>query len=140
MSVRVELQGISELRAALRALPDDLAEEAGAIVVDHATEAKRETEQGYPNGSTGNLRRGVTLSVQKNAFGTTATVKSNAKHVHIFERGTVRRQTRRGANRGRMPQARTSQQMIPKAIQIRARMRQALIELVKRAGFQVTGA
>lgn len=138
MSVKVDLLGLSELRAALRALPSDMAAEANDIVVAHGTECKKEVEQGYPLGPSGNLRRGVTLSVDKSPYGTTATVKSNAKIAYIFEKGSVLRHTRTGANRGQMPVAQPEQRLIPKAIQIRARMRQALIALVKRAGFVVT--
>ncbi len=39
MSVKVELAGLDELRAALRNLPADLAREAGAIVLAHAEQA-----------------------------------------------------------------------------------------------------
>jgi hypothetical protein len=139
MAAKVDLQGFADFRAALRALPEDLAHEGSDIVVAHATEAQREIRGGYPQGPTGNLRRGVTLDVDRNAFGTVATVKSHAQHAHLYEAGTKRRTTRSGANRGVMPPAPEGNRMIPKVIRIRARMRQALIELVKRAGFTVTG-
>ncbi len=137
MSTKVTIEGLTEFRAALRALPADLAAEGAQIVVAHATEAKREIAVGYPTGPTGNLKRGVTLDVETNQFGTIARVRSHAKHAHLYEDGTGPRRTRSGANRGRMPSAPEANRMIPKVIRIRARMRQALIELVKKAGFQV---
>ncbi len=138
MSAKVTIDGLTEFRAALRALPAELAQEGETIVVSHATEAKREVTSGYPKGPTGNLQRGVTLTVEKSHFGTTAIVKSHARHAHLYEDGTKLRRTRSGANRGQMPRAPEANRMIPKVIRIRARMRQALIELVKKAGFTVT--
>lgn len=133
---RLELQGLEEFRAALRALPDHLREEASAIVLAHAEQAQREIVGGYPQ-HTGNLRSRVSVRPSATRFGTGALVKSAAKHASIFERGTAIRQTRAGANRGRMPEAATAQAFIPKAIRVRARMVRALIDLVRRAGFQV---
>jgi hypothetical protein len=148
MAATVKLEGIFELRAALRSLPADLAHEAEGIVVSHATEAQREIRGGYPIGPQGSpksnsghppggLRRGVTLDVERSAFGVIARVRSHAHHAHLYEDGTKPRFNKRGAYRGVMPKAQEPNRMIPKVIRIRARMVQALIELVKRAGFQV---
>lgn len=55
----------------------------------------------YPQGKTGNLRKGVTKR-KASTFG--FVVRSVAKHVHFIEQGTRQRRdnTRKNANRGRM--------------------------------------
>lgn len=137
MGVRLQWSGLQEFRSALRELPEDLASEAEAIVVAHATEAERTVIAGYPEGPTGNLKRGVRLQVEGSKVGVRATLRSRAFHAHLFERGSGRRRTRTGANRGSMPAAPEQQRLVPKAIRVRARMTRALISLVERAGFKV---
>lgn len=138
MSARVRLEGLAEFRAALRALPDDLKHEAEGIVVQHATQAEQDTQAGYPTGPTGNLKRGMRVDVERSAFGVSARVRSTARHATIFEKGTNRRQTADGADRGRMPPAAREEAFIPKVILQRRRMVEALIGLVQRAGFVVS--
>lgn len=136
--VTLQFAGLDAFRAALRALPEDLAHEGATIVEANATEAARKTQQGYPQGPTGNLKRRV--SVESNGggrFGVVATVRSRAPHASMFERGTRQRQTRTGANRGAMPQASEAQRMIPVVIRRRKIMFEALKNLVRRAGFVV---
>lgn len=130
--------GLEQFKADLRNLPEHLADEAGTVVVAHAQEAERLVETAYPTGPTGNLRAGVKLTTQQNRFGAAGVVRSTAPHSHLFERGTRKRQTGRGANRGTMPQAPQSQQMIPIIVQVRRRMVAALITVVQKAGFTVT--
>lgn len=136
MPVRVQMNGLDELRAQLRRLPEDLATEAGDIVLAHAEGAKREVEGGYPT-YRGVLRSRVRVERNRSKVTTAAIVRSTAPHAFIFERGTVQRRTDKGWNRGRMPAASASQAAIPKFIRWRARMVEALIELVRRAGFEV---
>jgi hypothetical protein len=134
---RLELRGLDELRAALRNLPGDLAEEAAVIVEAQAAEAERSIEAGYPEGPTGNLRRGVVRESNRSKFGVAAIVRSRAPHAHLFEAGTKPRRTAKGANRGAMPPAAEAQRFVPKAIRARARMFSALKDLVRRAGLVV---
>jgi hypothetical protein len=134
---RLVLSGLDELRMVLRNLPEDLAAEAGDIVSAHAEAAQREIVQNYPTGPTGNLKRRVTIEQHRSTVTTMATVRSRAPHAHFFERGTGNRRTDRGWNRGRMPEAPEAQRMIPKVIRIRRKMVDALIEVVRRAGFEV---
>lgn len=139
MGVTLSLVGMMELRAALRNLPETLTAEAATIVDNAANQAKAEVYGAYPTGPTGNLKRG--LRVTHNAgrrFGTQAIVRSGAPHASIFEFGTQRRTTDRGANRGRMPAAPESEAMIPIAMRVRRRMVRDLVALVRRAGFQVS--
>lgn len=137
MSARVQINGLPSLRQALQQLPQELAQEAHAIVQAHAEGAARDIQQGYPEGPTGNLRRGVTTQVNMSRFGGAAVVRSRARHSTIFEKGTGRRQTARGWNRGVMPAASRDQQMVPKAIEWRRRMNRALIDLLRRNGLEV---
>lgn len=138
MPVRLQMDGLAEFRDALRQLPDDLAQEAGAIVSAHAEDAERRIERAYPEGPTGNLRRGVTVSQgQHSRFGASAIVRSRAKHASLWEKGTKMRRTRTGQSRGAMPQPPESNRMIPIVIRVRAQMVRSLIALVRRAGFVV---
>lgn len=138
MATTLELQGLDDLRAALRRLPEDLAREADVIVFAHASEAARGIQSGYPIGPTGNLQRGVTQAQNRSTFGVSALVRSRAKHASIFESGSAQRRTAKGFNRGRMPQPTEAQRMIPKVVRARARMMAALMTLVRSQGFEVT--
>lgn len=143
-TVRLNLVGMDELRAALRNLPASMTPDAGAIVVEFATKAQHAVQDGYPVGPPrknypgGNLKHNVRLTVEQSKGGVIARVRSSAKHAFIFENGTKVRQTRTGANRGAMPKAPESSAAIPKFIRYRREMREALITLVERAGFTVT--
>jgi Bacteriophage HK97-gp10, putative tail-component len=135
---RLELN-LAEFRAALRNLPKELAAEA-APVVDHATEVTAASLfQSYPLGGTGNLRKGVKHSVERSAFGVIGTVKSTSPHAHLWEFGTQNRRTRQGWRRGAAP-AHYDRGLVGIATRWRRRMNEQLIGIVKRAGFQVSGA
>lgn len=140
MSVaRVELVGLEEFRAALRNLPRQLTNEAGAIIMAHADEARRRVQDGYPEGPTGNLRSGVTLKVERSSqYGAFAQVRSRAPHASIFENGTKVRRTRSGANRGAMPKPPARARMIPTVVVQRARMVHALKAMLERNGLLVS--
>lgn len=137
MSARVAMDGIEQLRWALRKLPQDLHEEAIVIVRAHADECARITRAAYPIGPTGNLVRGVTVEHNSSKFFSQAIVRSRAKHSYIFENGTRERRTNNNVSRGAMPQAEESQRFIPKAIRVRQRMVRALIDMVRRYGLEV---
>lgn len=137
---RLRMEGLDELREALRQLPEELAQEAGAIVMAHAEEAQRRVQQAYPQGPTGNLRRGVTTNREASRFGAKAIVRSRAPHAHLFEYGSRPRRTQRGANRGQMPAGSEAERMIPIIIRVRRNMVAALIHMVQKAGFTVTSS
>lgn len=136
--VRLQWQGMNEFKEALRKLPEHLANEAGEIVVASAEGAARTIQANYPQGPTGNLKRGVTVSRERSRVSTAAKVTSRAPHAHLFEFGTRRRMTNNHANRGVMPEAPASQAFIPAVIRARARMTDALIALLEREGFLVS--
>lgn len=140
MSATVQMEGLGDFVAQLRRLPDDLAREADVIVEATARDMARRAQAAYPEGPTGNLRRGVTVELNSSRWGTSALVRGRAKHATIFERGTKRRQTSQGGNRGAMPAASREQAFVPKAIMARRRMVAALVGLVRRAGFEVRDA
>lgn len=138
MPVRLQMAGLTELRDALRQLPEDLARQADFIVSEHAVAAKNDIVRGYPV-RTGTLASRVTVTQQRSRVSTQAIVRSRAPHAFIYEKGTRTRHTDKGASRGRMPAAPPSAAMIPKAQQYRRHMIEKLIELVRSAGFQVQG-
>ena len=130
--------GLQEFKNALHNLPEELTGEAANIVIEAAKSAERDTKSAYPRVS-GNLQRGVTTTVEAiGRGGVSARVKSNARHAHLFEKGTGVRRTHAGANRGKMPEAPESQQMIPIAIRARRQMYVKLIDMVQRHGLVVT--
>lgn len=142
MASSVKLEGLDQFRQALRDLPEHLRDEASDIVQKTAAEAAEEVKNGYPGESftrhsTGNLQRGVTRKAEYSRFGMSVTVRSRAKHAWIYENGTNPRQTRKGANRGRMPKAPDFRRMIPTVIRHRRHMVEKLKDLVRKAGFQV---
>lgn len=146
MGATVRFEGLDELRQALRELPQELVSEASDIVQQHADRAGEAIRAAYnQHRGTGYLADHVTVSKQRTGVTATATVRSNAPHAALFEFGTgslnvqhsgAPRQTKRGANRGSSPPQPT---VIPIAIRERRAMVTDLIDLVKRAGFEVSG-
>lgn len=136
MSTRLELQGLRELREALRNLPSELTEEANTIIRAQAEDAKREIQNAYPRDS-GNLARGVTVEMNSSAFTANALVRSRARHAHLFEFGSQVRRTHHGASRGIMPAKPT---FIPVMVRKRKLLGQALRTLLQRAGLVVSGS
>lgn len=133
---RMVLTGFTELKAALRALPQELAGEAKDIVNAAATGAGADLSSAYPEVS-GNLRKGVKVEhVSGAALGVIARVKNTARHSHLYEFGSQVRRTSSGANRGAMPPRPT---FLPIVIRRRRAMYEALLALVRRAGLTVNG-
>ena len=135
-SNRLELRGLDEFREALRNLPEDLAREAGAIVLAQAEMAKDQIQRAYPE-KTGRLKGGITVNRESDRSGARAIVRSRAPHAHLHEYGSKPRRTDAGANRGAMPTAAEGERMIPIVMRRRRAMVAALIDLVRRMGFQV---
>jgi hypothetical protein len=73
----------------------------------------------YPYGPTGNLRKRIHVrEVVGNQAEVQELVKSAAPHAHLYEWGSRQRRTKRGWNRGAMPEAKNG--MVPIAVQERA--------------------
>lgn len=132
------LEGLDDFKAALRKLPTELRDEA-ADVVEHAAEvAASSLRQSYPRGDSGNLRAGVKVTHERSTFGVSSTVKSTSPHAHLWEFGSQIRKTRQGWNRGRSKEHKPDG-LVPIAQRERKRMRGPLADLVRKAGFEVTG-
>jgi hypothetical protein len=134
----MELVGLDALRKALRDLPEDLRREADVVVRAQADAMAQDTQRAYPEGPTGNLRRGVTIKTQSSSFAAVAIVRSRAKHAHFFETGTGARRTDKGYNRGRHPEPAEADKFVLRAIRARRRLTAALVDIVRRAGFEVS--
>jgi len=141
------LQGVLELKAALRNLPVDLRDDAQAVVVAHGQAAANAIRDAYPTGPArffkklnyrypgGNLKKGVKVDgVDNSQFGTRVIVRSTAKHAYLFEHGSALRRTATGALRGSMPAGKV---LVPIVIRERRAMLDDLVALVERAGLTV---
>jgi len=130
------VEGLDDLRAALRALPADLAASAGPLVEAAGDAAAADVRAAYGAvRGTGNLADHV--RVERTAggrFGVAVRVVSGARHAALYEFGTETRRTRRGWSRGRMPPAHV---FIPALSRRRRGLWASLAELVRAAGLEV---
>lgn len=133
----VEWSGLTEFYDALQQLPEAMASEAADVVVEATNRAETQLREAYPEGETGKLRRGVKKTIERSRFGVVGTVRSTARHAHLWEYGTQHRQTRHGWNRGRSP-SHAHEGLGAIASRVRRRMHAQLIEIVRRAGFDVS--
>jgi len=133
MGVRLTLDGMAEFREGLRRLPEDLAAKAALVVRDTAQQVGQEVQFNYPS-RTGNLKRGVKVTLDGSKVSVRGVVRSGAPHAHLYEYGTARRQTTKGANRGVMPKGPTEDLVGPRASRARKRMTDELIVIVQEAG------
>jgi hypothetical protein len=122
---------------ALANLPAELLAEATVIVQAQAEEFARQVRLAYgQHRVTGNLQEHVAVEFAGDGVSAAARVKSTAYHAWMFENGTTTRMFK-GARRGA---ARPQHVFIPIAIARRRLMYAALVDLVERAGFTVTGS
>ena len=134
---RLTWDGMEELKAALRSLPEELSQEGGDIVVEHATEAGEDVRAHYAAAAvTGNLEKHVKVVIESRTAGASVVVKSTAKHAIIYENGSKMRKTKDGRNRGMMPPAKV---FVPTMIRERREMLVELAELLKTKGLEVSG-
>jgi len=104
VSVELKLIGLEELRENLWRLPADLVKSAAPLVRAYAEAAAQEIRDDYPEGETGNLKRGVKVGSKggRSEHTVRSVVRSTAPHAHLYETGTQTRQNRAGENRGYM--------------------------------------
>ena len=127
MASGVTLTGFAEYRRNLREAPKRVQELAGYITEDAGTSMGRGLKAEFPEGPTGNLRRGVRVE-QIGPYNWR--VRSTARHTHLVEEGTGRRFTKgTGAFRGVMP---ASHIFVPLAVRTRALMVSRLEAMVER--------
>jgi hypothetical protein len=137
--VSLRVTGLAELRAALVQLPDKIEQQANDEVKRTMNEAAAALVASYPEGDTGNLRKGVKKRFRINRRGfATGTVRSEAPHAHLWEFGTVNRRTEKGWNRGRMI-THYNRGLVGIAQRERREMEAALVALVRNHGFTVSG-
>lgn len=134
---RFVFEGLDELRAELRKLPETLTGEASHII-EGAANGAAATIKGHYARVSGNLVDGVSVTFQRNQFAAGALVKSASEHAWIYENGTQVRHFN-GANRGSMPPAPPGRAFIPPMIKARRRMYDQFIDLLERHGLVVSG-
>jgi hypothetical protein len=151
--VSLTWSGLEELKAALRALPADLAAEAGHLVQGAANGAAAEIKRGYPvraptprepkstASKPGDLRDGLSVAVvTMGPYGAGAVVRNKDKTASWFEYGTQTRRTGKGYGRGAIvrpsPPGRV---FIPAVRAARRRLYADLADLVRRHGLTVSG-
>jgi hypothetical protein len=141
-SNRLVFSGLEELKAQLRALPEDLADEASVIVQEHAQTAAAAVRAVYASHRDGgDLTEGVVVEINTwGRFGTSVVVRSKAKHAWLFDHGSQARHyiTRHGVQHltGRMPARPT---FIPTMMRFRRAMYVALADMLRAHGLIVTG-
>ena len=136
-TMRLELKGLAELRETLKQLPEAFASEAAGYVDDQADAAARDIISQDPE-VTGNLKGHVVVKklASRGRYGVVRQVRSTARHAHLYEYGTAARQTALGYNRGFMPGIPT---VVPTVIRHRRQLVGRLIDVVRRAGFEIRG-
>jgi hypothetical protein len=125
---RLVWQGLQELRAALRNLPEELRAEGNAIVRRSGEAVEVATYTNYPEVS-GNLRKGVGRKEDISRFGIVVTVYSRAYHAHLYEMGTVKQ-----------PPAPPWKRLGTHAARERRKMYDQLRDLLASKGLQVSGS
>jgi len=132
-------EGLTELRAALRELPANLATEASGIVNDAAEGAKAEILAAYQaHRRSGDLAAHLTLGRGRaiGRFSASTILKNNAKHAWMFENGSQARHHKLGGSTGSMPAAHI---FIPTVMRHRRAMYARLAALLEYHGLSVTG-
>ena len=140
MSARMTIDGLPELLAALRNLPQDLLDEGTGIVDDQGQAAEAEIKANYDaHAFTGKLSRSVVREEQPaGRWGHAVVIRAKAKHAGLFERGTAARHTSQGSYRGVMPPAPPMHRFIPVMERKRRAMFANLRRLLEAHGLLVT--
>lgn len=131
---RLEIRGLTELMATLRALPDELAAEAGPLVRQAAEEAAADIRASYPR-RTGDLADHVIVADQAGGrYGVVAKVENTSPHAWLFELGSQARHTKIGANKGSMPPGHV---FVPRMMKHRRRLLEKIRGLMQSRGLVV---
>lgn len=129
MAVMVEWQGMKELSATLRTLPEAIRADVDEVLAGIAEGMARSVAVQYRHGRTGKLQRGVRV---RKLAPLAYQVRSGAPHAHLFEFGTAVRYTKRGAHRGAMP--RFGPIFGVEALRFRGHMVRDLTEVLRHGG------
>jgi hypothetical protein len=134
LSGGVRVTGLDELMRDLTNAPAEIRAEAMDVVRDTTEGMAAAVRTSYA----AHRRTGTLLGRIKTSYPASGAligkVLSTAPHSHLFEWGTKERQTRRGANRGRMP---ANSEFDDLAQTWRERMTTRLMALVANRGFLV---
>lgn len=133
---RVQWNGLTEYLKEFGSIPAHLHEQGMAIIREETEGAAVEIAQTYVRGKTGNLKSRVRTSYPATTL-LVGLVRSASPHSHLYEFGTKKRQNAGGANRGVMPETPVT---VPIARRRRARMARRMVDLLRRAGFNVGNA
>lgn len=126
---RIQWEGLAELRAELRRMPDELRDEAARIVRAAGEATEVATYTNYPEIS-GNLRKGVGRRETMTKYGIVVTVYSRAPHAHLYEMGgAVHR-----------PPAPPHKRLGTHAARERRKMYDALADMLRDHGLKVSGS
>jgi len=134
MPVKLKIDGLEAMKAALRQLPEDLRDESRAIVGRHLDDAESTIRASYAaHRRSGNLEKGLQSNTKESRFGVTSVLRNRAYHAYLFEVGT---ELPRAGGTGRMPAAKI---FIPTVMRARRAMMADLIALVERHGLRTSG-
>lgn len=148
MANSFRLDGIEDLKHALRMLPEQLTDQGGDIVRYWARFAAGAARASYPRGRTGNLQDRVVVEYRDSGFGTRwgarAVVINKSPHAHLYEYGTqARHYYQEGSGKrhetGAMPAAPPGRAFVPNMARARDRMYADLVALLVRQGLAVRG-
>lgn len=131
----VKIDGLDELARFLATAPQEIRTEAMTYVREETEGAAVEIAARY-GFHTGKLRGSVKTSYPSEDV-LIGVAQATAPHSHLVEWGTRARQTRGGANRGRMPGIDPSQNVAAIAQRRRGRLARRLREMLTRMGFEV---
>jgi Bacteriophage HK97-gp10, putative tail-component len=135
-SVSLEWEGLTQLEADLRTLPENLRMEAATITRQAAEDAAATMAALYPK-RTGTLATSLQVSESEpGPYAIRAMVTNTARYAYLFDIGTQARHSAIGANRGSMPAGNV---FIPTMIRARRAMYAALKDVLSRAGLIVSG-
>lgn len=140
MSNHFKWDGLDELKAWLRNLPQDLVSEANFIVNGAANEAARRIVDRYASGKVGDLKDKVSVKPMRSApggrFGVGVVVISASNIAFLYENGSEVRHTGLGYNRGRMP---ATHVVVQEVTAKRREMYRKLASMLERKGLRVSG-
>jgi len=127
--------GAEEFRAMLREMGAAFADDAYTLAVTEIETAEANVKAAYAVAD-GDLVEGVTVIKKKTRTGVSVTLKNKAHHAWLYDNGSVTRQNRRGANRGRMPAKHVFDREMVLA---RKRFVENIKAMMVRRGLKVTG-
>lgn len=139
---RIVFRGLEELKAELRALPAELASEAGNVVEGTAIEASATVHAEYERHRvTGELADSLkVLHVSAGQFGAAYVVKATSKIAWLFDNGSQARHWLSGKSTGAMWGKTPPTHVFVKTMtRARTKMYQTLKGVVERKGLVVTG-